>query len=204
MSEQDGQLGMDSNSGWQWLNEPKQWERSGSDSLTVRTSGMTDFFRDPSGETNKASAPFLFRKIRGDFDYVTRVAVEMKRQYDSGCLMVMADEAHWAKVCYEYFENKPSILSVVTRGHSDDCVSGEAGSDNPYLRIVKAGNCFAFYYSLDGERWKLVRYFGLACGEEIKVGFVAQSPIGEGCKVTFDRFSLSKWTSGDVRNVNPS
>jgi regulation of enolase protein 1 (concanavalin A-like superfamily) len=107
-----------------WINEPGEWGFHSNQSLAISAPASADFFRDPSGEIVVASAPFLFTKIKGDFILTTKVSVEMKAQYDSGCLMVMADDLNWAKLCFEFFENKPSILSIVTKDTSDDCISG--------------------------------------------------------------------------------
>ncbi|WP_239617986.1 DUF1349 domain-containing protein [Cohnella mopanensis] len=184
-----------------WLNEPNNWGFDANQSLAISAPANADFFIDPSGETIKSSAPFLYTIVPGDFTLTTRVGVDMKHQYDSGCLMVMSDDQHWAKLCYEFFGNKRSILSVVTNNTSDDCISGKVDSLKPYLRIARAGNCFAFHYSLDGEQWELVRYFGMDCTAELKVGIVAQSPIGEGCLVQFDYLHLIQSSNGDIRTV---
>lgn len=185
----------------QWLNEPSNWSFKGDHSLSVTAPAISDYFIDPSGETYKASAPYLYTLIKGDFSIVTRVRVDMKQQYDSGCLMLMADDRNWAKVCFEFFDNQPSILSVVTRNTSDDCVSGPAEVQQPYLRAARSGSCFAFHYSPDGQHWKLVRYFGMDCPAELKVGVAAQAPISEGCRVTFERLMITAGTSGDIRTV---
>ncbi|WP_337100459.1 DUF1349 domain-containing protein [Paenibacillus sp. YIM B09110] len=184
-----------------WINEPVNWTFQEDRSLSVAAPAMADFFIDPSGETNKASAPYLYTWLKGDFSIVTRVSVEMKQQYDSGCLMMMADDRNWAKLCFEFFENQPSILSVVTRNTSDDCVSGPVEARQPYLRAARSGNCFAFHYSLDGEHWKLVRYFGMDCPEEMKVGVVAQAPISEGSHARFEQLTIGEAGSGDIRTV---
>lgn len=186
----------------QWLNEPNFWRFNGDNSLSIAAPAIADYFIDPSGETLKASAPYLYTLIKGDFIVVTRVGVEMKRQYDSGCLMLMAGDRNWAKVCFEYFDNQPSILSVVTRNTSDDCVSNPLEVQKPYLRAARSGNCFAFHYSLDGQHWKLVRYFGMDCPAEIKVGVAAQAPISEGCQATFEQLTITAGVSGDIRTPN--
>ncbi len=187
-----------------WLNEPSHWTFNEDHSLSVAAPAIADFFIDPSRETYKDSAPYLYTLIEGDFSIVTRVNVEMKQQYDSGCLMIMANDRNWAKVCFEFFDNRPSILSVVTRNTSDDCVSSPVEVQQPYLRAARSGNCFAFHYSLDGQHWKLVRYFGMECPEEIKVGVAAQAPISDGCQVKFDHLTVTAGTSGDIRTVATS
>ncbi|MDQ0114545.1 DUF1349 domain-containing protein [Paenibacillus harenae] len=184
-----------------WINEPSHWTFQADGSLSVAAPAIADFFIDPSGETRKASAPYLYTLQKGDFSVVTRVGVEMKQQYDSGCLMIMADDRNWAKVCFEFFDDQPSILSVVTRNTSDDCVSSPVEVKQPYLRAARSGNCFAFHYSLDGEHWKLVRYFGMDCPEEIKVGVAAQAPISDGCQARFEQLAIAAASSGDIRTV---
>lgn len=184
-----------------WINEPKTWEFDANKSLVISAPPMADFFIDPAGGNTKSSAPFLYTLVDGDFSIVTRLSVEMKHQYDSGCLMIMSDNQNWAKLCFEFFENKPSILSVVTKDTSDDCISNKVNVSNPYLRVSRGGRCIAFHYSEDGQTWNLVRYFGMNSSDALKVGIVAQSPIGEGCLVTFDRFNLTKGITGDIRNV---
>ncbi len=184
-----------------WINEPAVWAFDEQHSLRIEAPAMGDFFINPSGEEVKASAPFLYTTFRGDFVATTRVSVGMKEQYDSGCLMVMADSENWAKLCNEFFSGERSILSVVTKGSSDDCVSGEAGSLRPYLRIARSGDCFAFHYSTDGKDWRLVRYFGMSCPDELKVGVVAQSPIGAGCEVAFEFLAFEPLTQKDIRIV---
>jgi uncharacterized protein len=42
----------------------------------------------------------------------------------------------------------------------------------------------------------MVRYFGMDMPKKIKIGVVGQSPVGKGCKVSFDRFDL------EIRPIN--
>ncbi|MBE0344433.1 DUF1349 domain-containing protein, partial [Paenibacillus sp. 28ISP30-2] len=55
--------------------------------------------------------------------------------------------------------------------------------------------------SSDGQQWKLARYFGMDVPNELKVGVVAQSPVGEGCDVSFDALTVENHVSGDIRTV---
>jgi len=47
----------------------------------------------------------------------------------------------------------------------------------------------------------MVRYFYLDCSEKIKVGIVAQSPIGQGCNVKFEFVDFEIRKVNDVRVV---
>ena len=48
---------------------------------------------------------------------------------------------------------------------------------------------WAFHASTDGTWWRLLRYFTLGL-ELVRVGFLAQSPTGEGCAATFDHVTF--------------
>ncbi|MCO6717042.1 DUF1349 domain-containing protein, partial [Streptomyces sp. CHB19.2] len=78
--------------------------------------------------------------------------------------------------------------TVVTRGHSDDCNSFPVDGSSVWLRVSRTGRAFAFHASLDGEHWTFVRLFTLDAEKETGaalVGFMTQSPMGEGCVVTY-------------------
>ncbi|GGD46512.1 DUF1349 domain-containing protein [Paenibacillus nasutitermitis] len=186
----------------EWINEPEEWHFNESSHLKVYASSGADFFIDPAGGHAQFSAPFLYTRIKGEFVMSTRIKVDMKKQYDSGCLMLMADAQNWAKLCFEFFDDQPSIISVVTKNTSDDCVSAPLTVTQPYIRIARGGNCFAFHYSVDGVQWHLVRYFGMEGTTELKVGVVTQSPVGEGCLAEFEYLNIIEQPAeGDIRKA---
>jgi hypothetical protein len=59
-------------------------------------------------------------------------SVEFASVYDAGVLLVHASERQWAKLCFEYSpQQRPTLVTVVTRGTSDDCNSYEAAPGQP-------------------------------------------------------------------------
>lgn len=184
--------------GLSWINEPSEWEFGSNGELKITAPPYGDFFRNPDRKSIKDTAPFLYTSCKGDFILTTRLKVDMMEKADSGCLMLMADSRNWAKICYEFPYKEKMIVSVVTKEISDDCISGKVGSLTPYLRMARAGNCFAFHYSEDAIDWKLVRYFGMEVPEELKVGVVAQSPHGNGCTTVFD---FLEYSSEHLKNI---
>ena len=54
-------------------------------------------------------------------------------------------------------------------------------------------------YSLDGERFDMVRLFSLPVGESVKVGLEAQSPAGEGGLRLFSDVTLERRTVQNLR-----
>jgi uncharacterized protein len=87
----------------------------------------------------------------------------------------------------------------VTRQTSDDCNSFEVDGNTLWLRITRSGAAWAFHASTDGAWWRLLRYFTLG-KELVRVGFLAQSPTGEGCAATFDHITFRPGAPADLRD----
>ncbi len=107
-------------------------------------------------------------------------------KWDAGALMVWGDDHHWAKLSFEFSpDSKPTLVTVVTRGLSDDCNSMHLPGDSAYLRIAKSGNTYVFYFSTDGQSWRILRTFSLDTELPVRVGFESQSPAGPGAVAKF-------------------
>ena len=171
-----------------WINEPQAW-RFDDGTLHIDVPQSADFFEDPAGVNVRSSAPFLYCAADGDFSLTARVDVDMVGAYDSACVMVMADDKHWAKLCFELVNQVPTIVSVVTLAVSDNCISEKIGRAKPYLKILRSGNCVGFHYSLDAIEWTLVRFFRFEA-QKVKVGVVGQCPVGTGTTVRFASFDF--------------
>ncbi|NBD27628.1 DUF1349 domain-containing protein [Paenibacillus glycinis] len=175
-----------------WTNEPERWTYADDGGLLMQAPPKADYYQDPAGKHIAGSAPFLRLPAGDSFALATRVSAEMKHRYDSGCLMVLADDRNWAKLCFEHNGRYPTIVSVVTKdGSSDDCNSERVDVEKPYLRVTRAAACISFHYSTNGEDWELIRYFGMRLPAECQAGVVAQSPQGTGCAVAFDFLTLT-------------
>ncbi len=184
--------------GFRWQNEPKEWSFQG-EQLQVQAPAGADFFVDPLGDAHRDSAPYLYTELTGDFTVVTRADAKMESEFDSACLMLWQDETHWAKVCYEMSYGWPSLVSVVTKGYSDDCNTLMTLAEPPYLRISRYGDTISMHYSLDEKNWYMLRYFRMDLQPTIRVGVVAQSPGGDGCSVWFSGFSVKAEPVTDIR-----
>ena len=183
-----------------WLTEPVSFEHEG-ERLRVEAGPRTDWFVDPGGEsTPVATGPALVGRPAGDYVLAARVTVDFASTFDAGVLMLYADERHWAKLCFELSpDGEPTIVSVVTRGVSDDCNSFAVDGNSVRLRIAKIGPAFAFHASTSSERWELIRHFSLGVLEP-EVGFEAQSPAGDGCTATFDDIRFEPRRLADLRS----
>jgi len=171
--------------------------------LTLTAAANTDLFVDPAG-TGSGPVPdagrFAGLPPGGDFTLAAQVSVEFGSMYDAGVLLLHAAERHWAKLCFEYSPQlRPTAVTVVTRETSDDCNSFEVDGNNLWLRITRSGAAWAFHASADGTWWRLLRYFNLGLAP-VRVGFLAQSPTGEGCAATFDHITFRPGAPENLRD----
>jgi regulation of enolase protein 1 (concanavalin A-like superfamily) len=182
-----------------WLREPLDASLDG-ETVTIAAGPQTDWFVAPGGASVKASAPALVGPTRGDFMLSARVEVEFAASFDAGALMLWKDERTWAKLCFEYSpQREPMVVSVVTRGVSDDCNSVVVEGNAVWLRISRIGKAFAFHASTDGAAWSFVRHFAFDDGD-FEVGLAAQAPVGEGCVVRFSEIRFGNVTLGELRD----
>lgn len=170
--------------------------------LTASAPPRSDHFIDPAGTTTILKAPhLLFAPPAGDFTWQAHVEVDFASTYDAGVLFLYVDEANWAKLCFEYSpQHQPMVVSVVTRGMSDDANGFTVDGNAIYLRLARIGEAVAFHASLDGHYWHFVRYFALAKSAGLQYGLLVQSPTGEGCTVRFSAIEYTARTLGDLRN----
>jgi regulation of enolase protein 1 (concanavalin A-like superfamily) len=172
--------------------------------LILSAAAGTDLFVDPGDAGEAGPLPDAGRFVGlppvGDFTLAAQVSVEFASMYDAGVLLLHAAERQWAKLCFEYSPQlRPTAVTVVTRGISDDCNSFEVDGTTLWLRITRSGTAWAFHASTDGGWWRLLRYFALDAAV-VRVGFLAQSPAGEGCTATFDHISFRPGAPKNLRD----
>jgi regulation of enolase protein 1 (concanavalin A-like superfamily) len=173
--------------------------------MILTAAAGTDLFVDPAGPGDEGLLPDAGRLVglppAGDFTLAARVSVEFASVYDAGVLLVHAAERQWAKLCFEYSpQRRPATVTVVTRGTSDDCNSYEVDGNTVWLRITRSGAAWAFHASADGAWWRLLRYFALDSADLARIGFLAQSPAGQGCAATFDQIAFRPGAPANLRD----
>jgi regulation of enolase protein 1 (concanavalin A-like superfamily) len=185
-----------------WKNQPLDWNVGLDGSLSILAGEHTDWFSDPGGSPPQDSAPCaLFVPPDREFLLSARVTVDFASTFDAGTFQIRENDKRWAKLCFEYSpQNQPMIVSVVTRGVSDDCNSVPIEKPLVYLRMAVTPQTIAFHYSNDGKYWHFVRYFTLGKLENLQVGLSAQSPMGQQCKAVFSEIHYRAGILKDARN----
>jgi len=176
--------------------------------VTARALPHSDIFIDPgtgsalNAETLLNAVTLLGVPPEGDFQFSARVAVDFASTFDAGVLLLWVDDRHWAKLCFEYSPDRdPMIVSVVARGVADDANAFAVDGRTAWLRVSRIDEAFAYHASVDGLRWRMIRFFALdGASAGVRVGFEAQSPTGDGCTVTFDQVRFARKRLDDLRD----
>ncbi|MBN1120889.1 MAG: DUF1349 domain-containing protein [Anaerolineae bacterium] len=184
-----------------WKVDPLDFSTDNNQSLTITAGKDTDWFTSPGGDIISANTPCLVFPVSSDCLLSAKVEVGFKSTFDAGVLAVIVDEDRWAKLCFEYSpQNNPMVVTVVTRGLSDDCNSTIIDGNQVYLRIARIGDTFVFHASTDGKTWNMIRYFSLGPVDEVLLGFSSQSPTGETCTASFTEISFAAQTLENLRD----
>lgn len=188
--------------------KPGQWGVEGDDVVAGIAPPLTDLFVDPGGDAMESaqtasSAPRLTGSaVQESFQFAARVTVDFRALFDAGALIVSVDSQNWAKLCFEYGPaRQPLIVSVVTRDVSDDANSFFVDGDTCWLRVSRVGRLLAFHASPEGNGWSLVRVFTLPhLDSAVELGFLVQSPTGDGCAAAFDHIEFTSDALDDLRS----
>ena len=185
-----------------WHIPPLEWSYEPAQGFFILAGAQTDWFSDPAGNYAKDNAPCALVTLLDDnFLLSAKVSVAFASTFDAGVLQIREADDRWAKLCFEYSpQHRPTIVSVVTRGESDDCNSVEVDRSEIYLRVARTPQTLAFHYSQDGRVWQFVRYFTLGKLNSLRVGFSAQSPMGKKCAVIFSEMSYRLGNLQDNRS----
>ncbi len=172
-------------------------------SLILTSGAKSDLFIDPEGGEGARPDAGRLTGLPGDLDFTlsARVTVQFGSVFDAGVLLLYLSERRWAKLCYELSpQRRPTAVTVVTHGTSDDSNSFETAGGPLWLRITRSGRAWAFHASEDGAWWRLLRYFTLGEASGARVGFLAQSPTGPGCTAVFEEIACKPGAPADLRD----
>ncbi len=183
-----------------WQNAPQSWS-SDNGKLLITAGAQTDWFLDPGGSINVLNAPALLTTVDQPCMIKALVTSEPSAMFDAGVLTVYQSDNQWAKLCFELSpQGQLMVVSVVTKGTSDDCNSTVIEGRSIYLRLSVLEKAYAFHYSLDNVTWNMVRYFNLGERSKAEIGFLSQSPTGKGYTANFSEISFVSQTLSDIRS----
>ena len=175
----------------QWEHEPKVWQEA-SGRLTETVPAATDYWRVTHYGFIRDNGPFRYQDRSGNFEATVRISGEYHELYHQAGLMIRINEKNWIKTGIEFVSGKQNVSAVVTREFSDWSVLSR--TDNPpfiWLRLQRYNDTVQVSYSLDGQKWSMIRLAYFPPDVPVKIGMVAAAPGNEDFEVKFDHFSLT-------------
>lgn len=168
-----------------WENKPMSFSNHNGN-VVIEASEKTDMFRDPNVTYNTDNAPKLLFKPDSNFVLTVAINHDFANKWDAGAIVLKSDSLNWIKFCFEKdYTGVNRVVSVVTKNISDDCNSVAVSGNKIYYKMAKASNVITLYYAMDGKTWYLIRHFQFDTKPGMSLGFLAQSPTGKNCTVTF-------------------
>lgn len=183
-----------------WMNPPEHYILS-EGILSVTAEKGTDFFINPEDQTSAANAPYFYMEVQGDFVAITKVRPNFGSVWNACALMLHLDDQNWIKFAFENSDaTGPSIVSVVTRGVSDDA-NGPILSEHKtlWLKMIRKGEIYAMHWSTNGKDYRLARLAAMPDHSTAKIGLEAQCPSEGPAQHVFSHFSLEAKTVEDLR-----
>lgn len=169
-----------------WFNPPPQWQAVDS-TISLTTGPRTDFWRKTHNGALRDNGHFYFQPVTGDFIADVHFSGQYRDLYDQAGLMARQDTTTWLKCGIEYVEGVQHASAVVTRDFSDwSVVPLPQNPPKVWFRLTRHGITLEVRYSLDGDRYDLLRQAYLTASDTLQVGLMGCSPEGEGFTVTFE------------------
>jgi len=175
-----------------WLHEPPNW-RLEDGVLEVTTGQDTDFWRVTHYGFVRDNGHFYHHTLLEQDSFVAelRFSGHYQHLYDQAGLMLRLDDQNWIKAGIEYTDGKQHLSVVVTRERSDWSVMPlEDPPEWVWLRLIRQDTAVHVQYSLDGQRYTLLRLAYLPDAARVQLGPMCCSPQGQGFRVRFADFKV--------------
>jgi len=168
--------------------------------VLLKANPKTDFICKYK-EYIKDEAAFFYIEKNGDFTIKAEVETKGNSAYDAAFLMVRETETRWIKLAVELgVDTTYNVVSVITDNWSDDANGESLASNKCWLRITRKGDFWGLHYSVNGNKWRFVRCFGLDLPSTVKVGFGIQAPLGDRCEGKLDFITLTDESVSNFRD----
>lgn len=179
---------------WSWVNEdPTLWSLTSNPGYMTLASRQGDLYQTSTDAKN-----ILLQDAPGDWTIETKMTCKPRpdASYEQGGIIVFQDMDNYMKLDWEAQSSTRTIIQVLrevngsptgTSINANDII----GEDNTvWFRIVKNGNVYSAYYSVDGENFTQVGTDYTLNFNNVKVGIYANNGSGtsEDMDVLFDYF----------------
>ncbi len=186
---------LDSIRDFDWYNEPANvcFTENG---MQITTWPQTDFWQNIDNRFAKDDGHFFFFRTQGDFVLDAQWFFEKIKNSAQCGAMVRFDERNWIKLgllSQNIYRPQLGVVSA-NKGSCDwSIVDLPETLNSLWLRIKKCGCDFVSYYSVDGQKYQVIRMTHLPMvSDEIKAGAYACSPKDEPFECVLEELNLQK------------
>ncbi|MEU6710538.1 DUF1349 domain-containing protein [Nonomuraea sp. NPDC046802] len=171
--------------GWQWLNAPRQW--TADDGLSLFCDPGTDLWRKTHYGYTYDTAHVFARPATGDLRLTVAFSGDYAEQYDQAGAVLRIDQENWIKAGVEYVDGGFHLSTVVTRSFSDrSMLPLEVLAERVTFELERAGDAVTVRYGLNDEPPQaMLRLAYLPPGGPVLAGAMAAAPVGKGFAVRF-------------------
>ncbi|NLY42939.1 MAG: DUF1349 domain-containing protein [Clostridiaceae bacterium] len=179
---------------WSWINEdPSLWSLTANPGYMTLSSRQGDLYQASTDAKN-----ILLQDAPGDWTIETKLTCTTRPDaaYEQGGIIVFQDMDNYMKLDWEAQSSTRTIIQVLREVNGSPSATSITandivGPDNTvWFRIVKNGNVYSAYYSVDGENFTQVGTDYTLNFQNVKVGIYANNGSGtsEDMDVMFDYF----------------
>lgn len=180
-----------------WINQATSYHATET-GIRIVAGEKTDKYIAPDYSYTFDNAPRLVFEADRDFVFSTAIQHPFENKWDGGAIILEADKDNWIKFCFEKdYTGAKRVVSVVTKGISDDANSIELAQNTAYYKMAKKEDTVYLYVSKSGKEWYLVRAINFKYNKTLKLGLLAQSPEGKSNTVNFSDVKYSATTIKD-------
>ena len=178
-----------------WLNEPANvcFTENG---MQITTWPGTDFWQNIDNHFSKDDGHFFFCHTQKDFILQAQWFFEQLKDSAQCGIMVRFDERNWIKLgILSQNIYRPQLGVVVANKGSCDWSIVDLPEKLNYihLKIKKCGQDFVSHYSIDGQKYQVVRMCHLSLdSNELKAGAYACSPKDSPFECVLEELNLQK------------
>jgi regulation of enolase protein 1 (concanavalin A-like superfamily) len=136
----------------------------------------------------------MLSAVNGSFIIETKVDAQMNESFESGGILVWKDSQRFIRLERAFGGNNQEVfLSIANEGEWSQIDFPLQSNVNPtYLRLIRAGDSFSGYYSLDGFTWSLVGNYTLSIDDPVDIGLAVVNVYREGTFFAdFDYFRVT-------------
>lgn len=180
-----------------WINQAAAYQPTAT-GIQIVAGEKTDKYIAPDYSYSIDNAPRAVFDADKDFVFSAVIQHPFENKWDGGALVLEADKDNWIKFCFEKdYTGAKRVVSVVTKGISDDANSIDLPSDTAHFKIAKKTDAVYLYVAKSPNNWFLVRAINFKFNQPLKLGLLAQSPEGKTNTVNFSDVKYSAVTIKD-------